>query len=178
VLFGAGASGVRAMILTDRARQEERNRRSALAQGIEYVPEPDDFYASTLDLVDLAIYVALVIAAGGLLVAVAEGIVARRRAYASLVAAGVPRGVLARSILWQALAPAVPGVALALATGAALTGGISGGTGDDGSAPSAPVPWGHLAAYGGLAIAAVLVTVGLGLLFLRASTAPEELRAT
>ena len=38
------------------------------------------------------------IAAGGLMVALVEGIVARRRAYAALVATGVPRATLSRSV--------------------------------------------------------------------------------
>ncbi|WP_260428609.1 hypothetical protein [Micromonospora globispora] len=40
------------------------------------------------------------------------------------------------------------------------------------------VPWERLAWLGAGALVAVLVTVGVGLLFLRASTAVEELRTT
>jgi hypothetical protein len=38
------------------------------------------------------------------------------------------------------------------------------------------VPYGELAQHAGLAVAAVLVTVAIGLLFLRTSTSVEELR--
>jgi hypothetical protein len=143
-----------------------------------FIPSADNFYLSTMNLVDLAIVVALVIAAGGLLVAVGEGIVSRRRAYAALVASGVPRAVLARSILWQALAPVVPSVVLALFVGTQLV-TRSFGSGDvENYNRSAPyvLPWDTIAAYGGLAVAAVVAAVGVGLLFLRGSTAVEELR--
>jgi ABC-type antimicrobial peptide transport system permease subunit len=142
-----------------------------------FVPSTDNFYLSTMNLVDLAIVVALVIAAGGLLVAVGEGIVSRRRAYAALVASGVPRGVLARSILWQALVPMVPSVVLALFVGVRLVGSAMGDTVDN-YGRSAPyvLPLDTIATYGVLAVAAVAVAVGVGLLFLRGSTAVEELR--
>ena len=130
-----------------------------------------------MNLVDLAIVVALVIAAGGLLVAVGEGIVSRRRAYAALVASGVPRGVLARSILWQALAPVVPSVVLALVVGTQLVGPTIGDEVQNYNR-SAPyvLPLDTIATYGVLAVAAVAAAVGVGLLFLRGSTAVEELR--
>ena len=152
---------------------------------------------------------AILIATGGLIVALVEGIVARRRAYAALVATGVPRATLSRSVAWQALAPAVPAILLALTVGTLLgrglvAGEVSAGGGSaticeataalcEDPATSAqynrivyipevqravPVPLEHLAWLGAGALAAVLVTVGVGLLFLRASTALDELRTT
>ncbi|MFC8847839.1 MULTISPECIES: FtsX-like permease family protein [unclassified Micromonospora] len=156
---------------------------------------------------DLAVAVAVTIAAGGLLVALVEGIVARRRAYAALVAQGVPRGVLGRSVAWQALAPVVPAVLLALGVGLLIGRFLSGPVSTGGSGyvceaaaaicadPAARgpylrlidvperyvtpgVPLEQLALVGAGAVAAVALTVAVGLLFLRASTTVEELRAT
>ena len=108
--------------------------------------------------------------------------------YARLVATGVPRGTLARSILWQAVAPILPAILLALAVGYSLIRGVSGadeaaGTSqvcDDRGCRSTTIefviPFGDLALVGGIALAAVLAVVGVGLLFLRSSTSLEELR--
>ena len=68
----------------------------------------------------------MVIAAVGLLVTLGEGIVSRRRMYAGLVATGVPRATLGRSIVWQVIAPIVPAIVLALAVGYSLIRGVSG----------------------------------------------------
>ncbi|MFD2763825.1 FtsX-like permease family protein [Micromonospora eburnea] len=199
LIFGAGAAGFRAYFLAN----VEVGRRSS-----DIVSTQNDFYLGTMDLVDLAVAVALTIAAGGLLVALAEGIIARRRQYAALVAAGVPRGTLGRSILWQSLAPAVPAIAIALTTGLLLARGLLGSpssgiisrqicdadeaicadpataapylrvesTPEITVAPGVPVE--QLAWLAGGALVAVLAIVGVGLLFLRSSTAVEELRTT
>jgi hypothetical protein len=171
VIVGAGAAEMRAYFRI--MRQLEL---AGAADG-DGVFQGDGFYLDTVSLVDLAIVVAVVIAAGGLIVAVSEGIVSRRRAFAALVASGVPRGVLARSILWQALAPIVPAVLIALAVGTRLVGPL---IGDEVSNYGRSAPFSHaydsIAAYGALAVGAVLVTVGVSLLFLRSSTAVEELR--
>ncbi len=129
-----------------------------------------------MDLVDLAVAVAVAIAATGLLVTLVEGIVSRRRTYAALVATGVPRATIGTSIAWQVLAPVVPAVLVALGVGYAigrlLTGDLSPG------ARRSDVPLEQLALQGAGATAAVLAVVGLGVLFLRSNTALEELRAT
>jgi predicted lysophospholipase L1 biosynthesis ABC-type transport system permease subunit len=187
--------------------EAEQSRRAAQLTGEEFGVERSSFYLGTMDLVDIAVVVALAIAAGGLLVAVAESVVARRRAYASLVASGVPRGVLSRSILWQALAPAVPAIAVGLGVGVTLARGIMGDSvqssglraevceagaeicaDPEKAAPylrsievppltrEIPIPFEHLLGYGALALAAILLTVGAGLVFLRVSTSVEELR--
>ncbi|PWR14052.1 hypothetical protein DKT69_18315 [Micromonospora sicca] len=199
LIFGAGAAGIRADFLAT----IELGRRTGNGMAA-----PDDFYLGAMDLVDLAVAVAMTIAAGGLLVALVEGIVARRQAYAALVATGVPRGVIGRSILWQSLAPAAPAIAVALTVGLLLVrgafpaptgGGYSQEICDAGeklcagevtraqyvrtewvSRVTVPpdVPWDRLAWLGAGALGAVLVTVGVGLLFLRSSTAVEELRTT
>ncbi|MGN9811228.1 hypothetical protein ACTMSW_17935 [Micromonospora sp. BQ11] len=199
VLLGAGAAGMRAYF----EAAGELERRSGGRRG-----GTDDFYLSTMDLVDLAVAVAMVVAAGGLVVALVEGVTARRRAYAALVATGVPAATIGRSIAWQALAPAVPAVALALTVGllpgrglfgAPSSGGYTSEVCDAGEqlctdpatreqytrveveslvSVTPDLPLGHLAWLGSGAVAAVLVTVAIGLLFLRSGTAVEELRAT
>ncbi|GHJ18083.1 FtsX-like permease family protein [Micromonospora sp. AKA38] len=195
LIFGAGAAGVRA----DFQAEVELFRRTGGG-----LSNPD-FYLGAMDLVDLAVAVAMAIAAGGLLVAVVEGITSRRRAYAAQVATGVPRATIGRSLLWAALAPAVPAIGLALAVGYLLVAGLmpapSGGgfvqqvcaagtpgCGTNGGEPrtewvpkvtvTPDVPWEQLAWFAAGGLAAVLVTVVAGLLFLRAATSVEELRTT
>ena len=200
VIFGAGAAVQRAYFAAQDQLEREQNRLAGVDQGA------NPFYLSTMDLVDAAVAVAVLIAAGGLIVALVEGIVARRRAYAALVATGVPRAVLSRSVAWQALAPAVPAILLALTVGVFLGRGLfrtvsTGGSSimvcdataalcDDpatreqytrtvqtgGVERAVAVPVEQLAWLGAGALAAVLVTVGVGLLFLRVSTAVDELR--
>ncbi|TDC64907.1 FtsX-like permease family protein [Micromonospora sp. KC207] len=177
VLFGGGAAAHRAHF------QARYDAELAEARALGDVGWANPFYLDTLGLVDVAVAVAVTIAAGGLLVALVEGVVARRRAYAALVAQGVPRGVLGRSIAWQALAPAVPTVLLALTVGLLLGRFLLGPartrTVDGLQRYATPgVPLEHLALVGAGAVAAVALTVAVGLLFLRASTTVEELRAT
>jgi energy-coupling factor transporter ATP-binding protein EcfA2 len=138
------------------------------------------------------------VAAAGLLVALAENIVARRRTYAALTATGVPRRTLSVALLLQTVTPLVPALLLAVAAGDAMirliaTSFTVGGqyercvaTGADGCvaprvfAPPVvlpvPIPWTGLALLGGGALLATLVAVGAGLLVLRSSTDLEELR--
>jgi hypothetical protein len=124
-------------------------------------------------------------------VALADSVVARRRAYAALTANGVPRGTLSHAVLWQTLGPAVPALLLALISGSAIirqmgTAGQSSRSGTtscdlacvEGKAPptvvqhvqstgpTVHVPLESLALLGG----------GIGLLVLRSSTDLAELR--
>ena len=176
VIFGAGAVTVRSWFTAEFE-----------ADGRLGVESDTDFYFGAFDLVDAAIYVGMAIAAAGLLVTVAEGIVTRRRTYARLVATGVPRGTLARSIVWQTVAPIVPAIVLALAVGYSLVNGVSGASSathevcdSNGRCRSTTVeiliPFGGLAIVGAVALGAVLAVVGAGLLLLRSSTSVEELR--
>jgi hypothetical protein len=84
------------------------------------------FYADTFDLIGVAIAVAVVIAAAGLFVNAAEGIVGRRRTNAALVATGTPLPVLARAAPAETLLPLLPGVVLAAATGVLAARGVLG----------------------------------------------------
>ncbi|MEO3748822.1 FtsX-like permease family protein [Plantactinospora sp. B5E13] len=196
VLFGAFAAGLRIRMSTEFAAEAEYARRSAEVSGLPYEPWDTTFYQGAYDLVYLALTIALVIAAGGLLVALAESIVSRRRAMAALVATGVPRAVLGRALAWQTLTPAVAGIVLAAGTGITLQRGlydreVSSGWGtvcreasptDCVELPAVvrtvPLPLDDLAGFVGVALAVVLSLLLVNLLLLRTSTAVEELRAT
>ncbi len=169
VLVGSGAQGVRAFILAS-------------------TDPSDPFHASTLDLVDLVIVVAVVVASLGLLVVAAEGIVARRRSLAALSAAGTPVGVLRRAVLAEVLLPLLPSAVLAAAAGLFAARGLFGttfvaydysSTGQilSRTVTAIPVPWAPLGALVGGTIAVTLLATALSLLFLRGSIDPAELRA-
>ncbi|MCW6003141.1 ABC transporter permease [Micromonospora sp. CPCC 205371] len=176
LVFGGGAAGVRSSFATDFEAERLAAQRSD-PSGVIIEPRDTDFYFGAFNLVNIAIGVGLVIAAGGLIVALAESIVSRRRAYAALVATGVPRSTLAKAVMWQSLVPAAAGIVVALAVGAALSQSLFGDEVErEGIVLEVPVPVDDLALLGAGAVAAVLAVVGVGLLFLRASTALEELR--
>lgn len=119
-VVAVGVALLRAWLVTYYRARDIAGERQRQALG-EPPSEFDDpfygFYIRAFELVDNAVTVAAVIAAAGLALLVAEGIVTRRRTLASLVAAGTPRGVLARATLLQVLIPLVSGVALVLGVG-------------------------------------------------------------
>src|SRR5690606_32020673 len=125
VVVGAGAAGVRAWFTAEFSAREEAWSAIARAAGWEHVPGDVSFYFSSLNLVDAAVTVGLVVAGLGLLVYLAEGLVSRRRAYAALVGTGMPRRTLARAVWWQMLAPAAPAILLALFVGLAMARGFA-----------------------------------------------------
>jgi hypothetical protein len=144
----------------------------------------DEFFVHAYDLVNLVLVVVGVLAALGLLVAAAEGIVARRRTYAAVVAAGTPRPVIARAVLAELLLPVVPSLVLATAIGTVAAMGWFGRTTEvydealnTSRTAAVPLPWTALAGTLGLAVAVTAATTALGLLFLRPATAVTELRA-
>jgi len=146
----------------------------------------DTFYRDTFNLIDGVLAIAVALAAAGLLIATAEGLLERRRSLASLVAAGTPRRTLRRAAIAETLIPLVPGTVIALLAGTLAARGFTGsrvtpyseivGTDSD-SLTSVPVPWAQLGTLAFGAIAATVVVTALGLLFLRSSTDPTELRA-
>jgi hypothetical protein len=126
------------------------------------------------------------VATAGMLIALTESIVARRRAYAALTAVGVPRRVLGEAVLWHTLTPLVPALLIALTVGAGLVrlfGTEVRLTNPDPETVrpdvvmAIPVPWAELGVLGGGVLLAMLAAVGAGLLVLRSSTDLEELRA-
>lgn len=190
LVLAGSAAVLRAWFAADFALGNEVMRRYAATQGVDYIPPEPSFHLESLDLVNLAITVGLLIATGGLVVALTESVTSRRRAYAALVATGVGRGTLARALLWQSMAPAALGVLLALAVGTGLAYGLFGTTvtaydfsvcpAGDCEQPrivqNVPFPLVDVALFGVGGLVALLAAVGVGLLFLRASTALEELR--
>jgi len=129
-------------------------------------------YRTAYALVDLALFVAVVVAAAGLLVASCEAVLERRRTLANLWAAGVPLPTLRRAVVLQSLLPATPALLLAAAagtlTGQLFAGAVSGFT----------VPWLRLLAILAIGLVAVSLSALLSLPLLRRSTRPEELRQT
>jgi len=201
VIAGSVALGYKALLATNFRYYDFYNQvmGSPNDEGIGAGAEPS-FYFNAIRLVMVAVGLSAAVAAAGLLIALVESVVARRRAYASLTATGVPRRTLSAAILWQTLTPLVPALLLAIAAGDALVRLIQTDF-DLGSAyrecvadagPRAdcrtlaalhlptvlhvPVPWGDLGLLGAGALLAVLVAVGAGLLVLRSSTDLEELR--
>ncbi|HEX5740691.1 MAG TPA: ABC transporter permease [Pilimelia sp.] len=200
-LLGGCAFAFRQHLLAAEDAQRISAARFGAATGtpVESSP-PDPLYLDTMRLIDVALLIGVVIVSAGLLVAVVEELLTRRRAYASVVAAGVPRAVLARAVLWRMLAPCVPGVLLAMAVGVGITravlgpavvgeerarvcpgGGCGSGAGREVVVPQfevpAVVPWADLSIGAAVAISGVTLAVGAGLLFLRASTDLAEARA-
>lgn len=170
VLLGAAVQGTRANILL---------QTSAAA---------DTFYADTFDLLDGVLALGIVIAAAGLLVITAEGIVTRRRTLAGLTAAGAPRRTLAAAVVLETVLPLVPTVLLAATAGLLAARGFfgssvqvydsSGIAGDpEARMVGVPVPWVELGTLAGGTIAVVLVVTASALVFLRRSTNISEVRA-
>ncbi len=207
VIAGAFAAGVRAWFTAGFEAQKAHIALANQLAGHRRLDRNDDteFYYSSLDLVDTAVWVATVIAGLGLLVYVVEGITTRRQTHAALVALGVPRRTLTAATIWQMLTPVVPAILVALTVGVAMPRAISreersGSTTlthctvdwEQCADPDSPYlqmiavpevvravewPLAELAVVGGVALAAVAVTTGISLLFLRTSTNVEELRA-
>jgi hypothetical protein len=190
VIVGAGVYGYGSYLSTQFAVDAQANRLAGDPSGSGY---DTGFYLGTIRLISITVAIGAVVAAVGILVALAEGIISRRRTYAALVAAGVPRRTLGAAIAWQTLAPLVPAVLIALIVGAGLvvtpldsvTASSTTCTGGnppvctDGPRVTASVPWpiADMAVLGSAALAVMVLVVGAGLLFLRMSTDLEELRA-
>jgi hypothetical protein len=118
VFIGAAVLGVRASTIGELGLQAESDRRFGQAIGDPtYASPPDPFYERAYDLIGLAIWVAALVAAAGLLVATAEQVTARRRTLAALTASGTPLGVMARAVLLEVALPLVAGVTMAVTAG-------------------------------------------------------------
>ncbi|QKE85707.1 FtsX-like permease family protein [Arthrobacter sp. NEB 688] len=92
-------------------------RADTLAQ-MERQGDTGGFFAQTYTLVLVALGLATAASALGLLVAEVEGVVERRRSLATAVAAGVPRAVIARAVVVEAVLPVVPAVVVTTLVGA------------------------------------------------------------
>lgn len=167
VLVGGVTQGVRAAILTQTATSGE------------------PIYRETLDLVNLVLLAGLVIAAGGVLVHVAETVVTGRQSFAALVATGTPRSVLRRSLLLEAVLPLVPTTVVAAAAGLLAARGVfgttytrSGGTvrRETVQVVAVPVPWLELSALVGVALGVTALMAVGALTLVRRGTDVRELR--
>ncbi|WP_328464299.1 permease [Actinoplanes sp. NBC_00393] len=201
VVVGAGTLGYWAQLATEFRAAEQYNAMidPNATSSIGFASD-NEFYFGALRLIMIAVILAMVVAAAGVLVAFVEGIVARRRAYAALTATGVPRRTLRQVLLWHTFVPLVPAVLLALVSGAALfrlvgTEVRHGGPREECIDPMAdyatcakqtfvdpllvvpiPIPLQQLLLLGGGALLAMLIVVGIGAMVLRSSTDLEELR--
>ncbi|MDF8266054.1 FtsX-like permease family protein [Luteipulveratus flavus] len=178
VLLGCGACGLR--------------ENFALASG-ETGPyrdplETELFFTRSFEVVNIAVLIGLAIAAAGLLVVAAEGVVTRRRTLAAMTATGVPRRTLATAIVLETVLPLVPTVLVAAVTGVLGARGVYGSTVEvngpvqpNGSLPrltvDVPIPWSPSATLVGTTLALALVMTVGSLAFLRSSTDIRELRA-
>ncbi len=113
----------------------------------------------------------LVLIGASMLVSGLEQLRERRRLLATLVAAGTPRAMLARSLLWQTAIPVVLGLALAAAIGSLLGAVLLGIVHEPVAFDLAAV-----AALTALGAGVVLVVTGATLPALRRLTRPEGLR--
>lgn len=113
----------------------------------------------------------LMLAGVGLLVLALEQVRERRRPLALLAASGVPRAVLARSLLWQTAVPVGVGMAAAVVTGIGLAQLVL-------RLDYAPpmVDWPGVALFVGVAVALVLVVTAATLPTLRGVTRLSALR--
>lgn len=162
------------------------------------------FRADMFEIIDTVVVALIGVAALTLLVALFESSVGRRRTTAALVAAGTPRGVLARALCWRSLLPTVPGIAAASVAGMlamrSFTQTATGrghseecvGTADQCADPAfwaahsivrdvsivvpVPLPWADAATIGAVALLCVLAVVATGVLFQRTTMNPTELR--
>ncbi|WP_372666312.1 FtsX-like permease family protein [Amycolatopsis kentuckyensis] len=82
--------------------------------------ESDGTYALITRALSIGSVLVLLFVAGSLLVAAWEQLRERRRSLAALMAGGVGRGVLARSLVWQLAIPVAVAVAVAVPAGLAL----------------------------------------------------------
>lgn len=202
LVAGAVALGFREMLATEFRLYDIYNAMMGFGPGEGYgMSAEPEFYFGAIRLIMVAVWLGAAVAAAGMLVALAESIVARRRTYAALTAGGVPRRTLSAAVLWQTLAPVVPALLLALGAGISLVRlagaekGVGGSTSEECVVPTedfatcaktvvkhpmielaVPLPWQNLAVLGGGALLVVLLAAGVGLLVLRSSTDLEELR--
>lgn len=113
----------------------------------------------------------LTMAGVSLLVLALEQLRERRRPLAMLSAAGVPRAVLARSLLWQIAVPVGVGVLAAIGTGLLLAELVLYITGT-----RLTLDWADVGVFSGSAVVLVLVVVAATLPALRAATRLAALR--
>ena len=116
----------------------------------------------------------LLLAGASLLVLALEQIRERRRPLAALAAAGVPRSMLGRSLLWQTTIPVVVGVAVASVIGLGLAWLVLWRMSPT---TTMTIDWADIGIFAGAAIALVLAVTALTLPALRGATKLAALRS-
>jgi FtsX-like permease family len=114
----------------------------------------------------------LLLAGATLLAAAVDQVRQRRRPLAALAASGVPRSMLARSLLWQTAIPVLLGVLVADVTGIVLGTLVAWAV----DVPPA-IDWAGVAAFSAAALGIVAVVTGLTLPAVRQATRPTALRS-
>ncbi|HET6966953.1 MAG TPA: hypothetical protein VFI44_01695 [Ornithinibacter sp.] len=153
------------------------------SMGQRWADEP--YWSQSFGLLRGATILGVGLCALGLVVALTDAVLRRRRADAVAVAGGVPLGVLRRALVLQALLPTVLPVTLGLALGGAfgvlLTGpraGIDGPVQPGGAmeGPLVPLPWAAWAGWGlGILVVAALAAL-LASTALARTTRVDQLR--
>lgn len=118
IFVAVGVAGVREWLLGSVIANRQINGEPIPDDPETLAADPTyNFHQGAFDLVQLAMTVAIAIAAAAVLVALVEQIVERRRTLAALVAAGTPRPVLVRAGMLQIALPLIPGVVVAAMAG-------------------------------------------------------------
>ncbi|GAA2692640.1 MULTISPECIES: FtsX-like permease family protein [Actinosynnema] len=178
----AASSGGVIALLDGRVPEAADNARTALAPlawklqshhvGTADLSEEAEQYRQVRGGLFAGSLLTLLLAAGSLLVVALEQIKERRRPLAALFAGGVPRGVLARSLLWQNAVPLVLAVLVAIATGAGLGALLLRTFGRP-----VELDWAGIGQYSALALVLGLLVTALTLPSLRRATDALGLRA-
>jgi hypothetical protein len=145
------------------------------------------FYGTTVDVVNAALLVGIGLAALGVLVTTGETVVSARRSFSAMTAAGVPRGILRRSLLLEALMPLALTIPVAVLAGEFAARGVF-GTRDSRSLGTVaherivvvevPIPWQSLVTVAVSMLLAAAVMAWIALSFVDESTDPSELRTS
>ena len=142
----------------------------------------DDYYSQAYNLVWLATAVGIGLCALGLVVALSDAVVRRRRTDAAAVAAGVPATTLRRALTLQTLLPAIPAILLGLAIGGATSVAFTGRSRGDwlgdpaANGPLIPLPWGLWAIWGVALIVVATLAALIASTALTRTTQPDQLR--
>ena len=155
------------------------SRQYRLTLGQQWVE--DSFFRQSFDLVRLATCVGITLCGIGLLVALADATVRRRRADAAAVATGVPLPTLRRALVLQSLLPAVPAVIAGLLIGGGLAVAFTGrrvGNRFAGSPTGEliPLPWAAWAAWALALLTVATLAALLASTALRHTTGNDQLR--
>lgn len=144
-------------------------------------PWQHNYFSQSFDLVWVATWVGITLCALGLVVALTDAVVRRRRTDATAIAAGVPASTLRHALTLQALLPAAPAVLVGLATGGSLAVAFTGRSayqfyesGPEG--PQIPLPWATWAIWGIALILVATLAAVIASAALRRTTQTDQLR--